>query len=95
VRDQTPTVIWGKERTLRVESVWRRTAHTVICEAALNAALFTYNGAAACYGARLGATERGRLDDFLALHAVLTAPYVGRKGYHYSWPLRPHPRGTS
>ncbi|MCX4785422.1 hypothetical protein OG369_04280 [Streptomyces sp. NBC_01221] len=35
VRDQTPTVIWDKDRTLRAESVWRRTAHTAVCEAAL------------------------------------------------------------
>ncbi|MCX4785419.1 phosphotransferase [Streptomyces sp. NBC_01221] len=61
----------------------------------INSALFTYNGAARCYGARLGTTDRERLDDFLALHAVLTAPYVGRNDYHYSWPLRPRPRGTS
>ncbi|MGW6558513.1 hypothetical protein [Streptomyces hydrogenans] len=35
VRHQTPTVIWDKDRTLRAESVWRRTPHTVVCEAAL------------------------------------------------------------
>ncbi|MFI1888783.1 glycosyltransferase family protein [Streptomyces jumonjinensis] len=35
VRHQTPTVIWDKDRTLRAESVWRRTAHTRVCEAAL------------------------------------------------------------
>ncbi|MFB8124411.1 hypothetical protein ACFVG1_00470 [Streptomyces bacillaris] len=35
VRSQTPTVIWDKDRTLRAESVWRRTAHTRVCEAAL------------------------------------------------------------
>ncbi|GAA2651491.1 hypothetical protein GCM10010400_03620 [Streptomyces aculeolatus] len=35
VRQQTPTVIWDKDRTLRAESVWRRTAHTLVCEAAL------------------------------------------------------------
>lgn len=35
VRHQTPTVIWDKDRTLRTESVWRRTAHTRVCEAAL------------------------------------------------------------
>ncbi len=35
VRHQTPTVIWDKDRTLRAESVWRRTAHTLVCEAAL------------------------------------------------------------
>ncbi|MCF2434354.1 hypothetical protein LV779_02995 [Streptomyces thinghirensis] len=27
-RHRTPTVIWDKDRTLRAESVWRRTAHT-------------------------------------------------------------------
>ncbi|MGI5450500.1 glycosyltransferase family protein [Streptomyces sp. CA-243310] len=35
VRHQIPTVIWDKDRTLRAESVWRRTAHTRVCEAAL------------------------------------------------------------
>jgi hypothetical protein len=35
VRHRTPTVIWDKDRTLRPESVWRRTAHTLVCEAAL------------------------------------------------------------
>ncbi|MFI6951653.1 hypothetical protein [Streptomyces sp. NPDC050422] len=35
VRHQTPTVIWDKDRTLRAESVWRQTAHTRVCEAAL------------------------------------------------------------
>ncbi|MFI1721891.1 hypothetical protein [Streptomyces sp. NPDC020489] len=35
VRHRTPTVIWDKDRTLRAESVWRRTAHTLVCEAAL------------------------------------------------------------
>ncbi|MEV0934305.1 phosphotransferase [Streptomyces phaeochromogenes] len=53
---------------------------------AIDAALAAYNEAAAHYDTRLGATERDRLDDFLALHAVLTAPYVGRHGYSYGWP---------
>jgi hypothetical protein len=66
-----------------------------LTDQAVNTALFAYNAAAGGYGARLGATDRERLDDFLALHAVLTAPYVGRNGYHYSRPLRPRPRGTS
>ncbi|MFF7647298.1 hypothetical protein [Streptomyces canus] len=35
VRHRTPTVIWDKDRTLRSESVWRRTAHVLVCEAAL------------------------------------------------------------
>ncbi|WP_329295954.1 hypothetical protein [Streptomyces pseudovenezuelae] len=35
VRHRTPTVIWDKDRTLRAESVWRRTAHALVCEAAL------------------------------------------------------------
>lgn len=35
VRQRTPTVIWDKDRTLRAESVWRRTAHTLVCEATL------------------------------------------------------------
>lgn len=60
----------------------------------VNAALPAYNAAAGSYGARLGATGRVRLDGFLALHAVLNAPYVGRNGYRYSWPLSSHLRGT-
>ncbi|MET7737372.1 phosphotransferase [Streptomyces sp. NPDC005402] len=63
-----------------------------LTDQAVNAALCAYNTAAGCYGSRLDATNRERLDDFLALHAVLTAPYVGRNGYH--WPLRSHLRGT-
>ncbi|MFE3861872.1 hypothetical protein ACFXPT_15715 [Streptomyces goshikiensis] len=35
VRHRTPTVIWDKDRTLRAESVWRRTVNTRVCEAAL------------------------------------------------------------
>ncbi|GAA2342116.1 glycosyltransferase family protein [Dactylosporangium salmoneum] len=35
VGHQTPTVIWDKDRTLPADSMWRRTAHTLICEAAL------------------------------------------------------------
>ncbi|MFD6598228.1 hypothetical protein ACFWFH_32780 [Streptomyces coelicoflavus] len=35
VRHRTPTVIWDKDRMLRAESVWRRTAHTLVFEAAL------------------------------------------------------------
>lgn len=65
-----------------------------LTDQAVNAALLAYNAAAGSYGARLGATDRERLDDFLALHAVLTAPYVGRNGYRYNWPLRSHLRGT-
>ncbi|MEW1722076.1 phosphotransferase [Streptomyces sp. NPDC093109] len=52
----------------------------------INAALVGYNQAAARHDAQLGATGRERLDDFLALHSVLTAPYAGRNGYHYGLP---------
>ncbi|MFI5756235.1 hypothetical protein [Streptomyces sp. NPDC051569] len=38
-RRRTPTVIWDKDRTLRAESVWRRTKHTSILEAALTPSL--------------------------------------------------------
>jgi hypothetical protein len=34
-RLQTPTVIWDKDRTLPCDSEWRRSAHTLVCEAAL------------------------------------------------------------
>ncbi|SNX88519.1 phosphotransferase family enzyme [Streptomyces sp. TLI_55] len=53
---------------------------------AIDAALVLYNEAAARHNVRLGGTDRDRLDDFLALHAVLTAPYLGRHGYLHSWP---------
>lgn len=66
-----------------------------LTDQAVNGALLAYNAAAGRYGAQLGSSSRERLDDFLALHAVLTAPYVGRNGYRYSWPLRSHLRGTS
>ncbi|GAA3368450.1 hypothetical protein GCM10020367_06840 [Streptomyces sannanensis] len=63
---------------------------------AIDSALAAYNQAAGRHDTRLAATERDRLDDFLALHAVLTAPYVGRNGYRYGWPpRRPRPRGSA
>ncbi|MDK9494343.1 phosphotransferase [Streptomyces katrae] len=61
---------------------------------AIDAALLTYNEAAERHAARLGTTDRERLDDFLALHSVLTAPYAGRNGYRYCWP-RPFLRGSA
>ncbi|MCX5167355.1 MULTISPECIES: phosphotransferase [Streptomyces] len=61
---------------------------------AIDAALLAYNEAAERHATRLGTTDRERLDDFLALHSVLTAPYVGRNGYRYSWP-RPYLRGSA
>ncbi|MFE2578886.1 phosphotransferase [Streptomyces sp. NPDC059378] len=53
---------------------------------AIGTALNAYNKAAGHHDIRLGATDRSRLDEFLALHAVLTAPYIGRHGYSYGWP---------
>ncbi|MEU8913186.1 phosphotransferase [Streptomyces nigrescens] len=62
----------------------------------IEAALNSYNHAAARHDAQLGATSRERLGDFLALHAVLTAPYAGRHGYRYGWlHQRPQFQGTS
>jgi hypothetical protein len=61
---------------------------------AITDALACYNQAAARHDAQLGTTTRERLDDFLALHSVLTAPYVGRHGYRYGWPYR-RPRATT
>ncbi|MFD8460505.1 phosphotransferase [Streptomyces antimycoticus] len=66
-----------------------------LTDQAVSAALLAYNAAAGSYNARLGTTDRERLGDFLTLHAVLTAPYVGRNGYRYSWPVRSHLRGAS
>ncbi|GED88868.1 phosphotransferase [Streptomyces sp. 6-11-2] len=66
-----------------------------LTDQAVNTALLAYNAAARRHDARLGTTDRGRLDSFLGLHAVLTAPYVGRNGYRYSVPLRFHHRGAS
>ncbi|MEU6707345.1 phosphotransferase [Streptomyces wuyuanensis] len=53
---------------------------------AIDAALRAYNEAAERHATRLGTTDRERLDDLLALHSVLTAPYIGRNGYRYAWP---------
>ncbi|MFJ9085884.1 phosphotransferase [Streptomyces sp. NPDC102384] len=53
---------------------------------AINTACDAYNQALRRHGPQLDATDRDRLDDFLALHAVLTAPYLGRNGYRHSWP---------
>ncbi|MCX5317805.1 hypothetical protein [Streptomyces sp. NBC_00154] len=62
---------------------------------AIDSALRAYNEAAERHDPQLGTTDRERLDDFLALHAVLTAPYAGRNGYRHSWPSRPSPRGSA
>ncbi|MEC4020475.1 phosphotransferase [Streptomyces sp. H27-D2] len=59
--------------------------HGPIGPEAIEAALENYNQAAARYDVQLGATRRERLDDFLALHSVLTAPYAGHHGYRYGW----------
>ncbi|HEY8978136.1 MAG TPA: phosphotransferase [Streptomyces sp.] len=64
-------------------------------------ALAAYNAAAHRHHPALGATSRARFDDFMALHAVLTAPYLGRNGYrlpgaphdHHGTRLRPPRRG--
>lgn len=53
----------------------------------INAALTAYNAAAAAHGSHLGTVSRQRLDDFLTLHAVLTAPYAGRHGYRFTPPV--------
>ncbi|MEU3747238.1 MULTISPECIES: phosphotransferase [Streptomyces] len=67
-----------------------------LSEGAVDEALATYNRAAACHDVRLGATGRERLDDFVALHAVLTAPYAGLNGYQHGWlPGIHRPRGSA
>jgi hypothetical protein len=63
-----------------------------LADQAVDAALVAYNAAAGCHDAQLGSTERWHIDAFVALHAVLTAPYIGRNGYR--WPLYAHHRGT-
>ncbi|GAA3904615.1 hypothetical protein GCM10022244_13510 [Streptomyces gulbargensis] len=62
---------------------------------AIDGALLAYNEAAERHHAGLGTTDRRRLDDFLALHAVLTAPYIGRHGYLDIWVPQPRPRGSA
>ncbi|MGX1134968.1 hypothetical protein RKD49_007158 [Streptomyces glaucescens] len=62
---------------------------------AIDSALRAYNEAAVRHDPRLGITDRERLDDFFALHAVLTAPYAGRNGYRYSWSPRPCTQGSA
>ncbi|WP_328869659.1 phosphotransferase [Streptomyces sp. NBC_00287] len=64
--------------------------HGPLPDHSLDGALGAYNEAAARHDARLGATDRDRLDDFLALHAVLTAPYSGRHGYRHADPIASH-----
>ncbi|MFD8645097.1 MULTISPECIES: phosphotransferase [Streptomyces] len=65
-------------------------------EGAVVEALAAYNRAAACHDVRLGTTGRERLDDFVTLHAVLTAPYGGRNGYRHGWlPGHQRPRGSA
>ncbi|MEU7018211.1 phosphotransferase [Streptomyces sp. NPDC046385] len=61
----------------------------------IDSTLRAYNEAAERHDPRLGSTHRERLNDFLALHAVLTAPYAGRNGYRDSWTARPCPRGSA
>lgn len=61
----------------------------------IDSALRAYNEAAKRHAPRLGTTDRERLDDFLALHAVLTAPYAGHNGYRYSWPPQFCRRGSA
>ncbi|MFE6287838.1 phosphotransferase [Streptomyces sp. NPDC057877] len=62
---------------------------------AIDSALRAYNQVAEHHDPRLSTTDRERLDDFLALHAVLTAPYGGRNGYRHSQTLQPGSRGSA
>ena len=57
-----------------------------LAPSAITEALAAYNRAAGRHDPLLATTPRERLDDFLALHSVLTAPYAGRHGYHYAPP---------
>jgi hypothetical protein len=50
---------------------------------AVREALDRYNQAAAAYDDSLGRTDSGRLDAFMELHRILTAPYLGRGGYRH------------
>lgn len=50
---------------------------------AVRDALDRYNHAAAEHHESLGHTEMERLTGFMRLHAVLTAPYLGRGGYKH------------
>ncbi|MFG2651240.1 phosphotransferase [Streptomyces sp. NPDC048436] len=64
---------------------------------AIDDACDAYNQALRRHDPRLGTTDRERLDDFLVLHALLTAPYLGRNGYNHSWPahIRRRVQGAS
>lgn len=57
--------------------------------ACIETALQIYNRTAAQHDTRLGTTTRERLEEFLALHEVLNAPYAGRNGYRYLPPAHP------
>jgi hypothetical protein len=59
-----------------------------LAPSAITEALTAYNRAAGRHDPLLATTSRERLDDFLTLHSVLTAPYAGRHGYHYASPSR-------
>ncbi|MGW9205690.1 hypothetical protein ACWGR4_01700 [Embleya sp. NPDC055664] len=57
--------------------------HGALSQAEIDEALSRYNNAAAGHASRLGHTTRADLKGFLALHAALTAPYMGRGGYRH------------
>lgn len=70
--------------------------HGALRDEHIDAALVAYNAAASRHESHLGTTSRQRLDDFLTLHAVLTAPYAGRNGYRCTPPVpAAQPRGHS
>jgi Phosphotransferase enzyme family len=54
---------------------------------ALERALGAYNASAARHAPELGWTTLAHLLDFAEIHHVLTAPYLGRGGYRYPWPV--------
>ncbi|MET8008995.1 phosphotransferase [Streptomyces sp. NPDC059169] len=53
---------------------------------AIDDACDIYSQALRQHAPQLDPIDRERLDDGLALHAVLTAPYLGRNGYCHIWP---------
>ncbi len=53
----------------------------------ISRALDAYNTAAARHAPHLGHTSHATLLGFAEIHDVLTAPYLGRGGYRYRWPV--------
>jgi DNA-binding XRE family transcriptional regulator len=65
--------------------------HGPLPEQATGQAMDAYNASATRHAAFIGVSAR-QLSDYLYLHHVLTAPYIGRGGYRHRWSdMQPKP----